>query len=194
MVSIKIEAVAFLPWWRLLPRTLPPLVSSLRQERIQAWGLITSLGCLFQNEDRMSYYTGTPDRNPSPLPCSRSDIRLAAAVASGAGGLLHHLCTHHPDVPTPSGHRDWSVLCCSCRHRQAVPGLAFSPSDLPPMKAEVGVGKFLPISTPSRWGDGPLAGPGLLKYQIYSIPKPSSLSRLQGQLSLCPKIVRNRTD
>lgn len=32
---------------------------------------------------------------PSPLPCSQSDIRLAAAVTDDAGGLLHHLFTHH---------------------------------------------------------------------------------------------------
>jgi len=32
---------------------------------------------------------------PSPLPCSQSDIRLAAAVTDDAGGLLHHLFTHY---------------------------------------------------------------------------------------------------
>jgi hypothetical protein len=56
----------------------------------------------------------TLQRNASPIgpahpPCSRLDIRLAAAVAGSAGGLLHHL--FHPS-PSRAG----SVCCCSCRH------------------------------------------------------------------------------
>lgn len=47
---------------------------------------------------------------PAHPPCSRLDIRLAAAVAGSAGGLLHHL--FHPS-PSRAG----SVCCCSCRHR-----------------------------------------------------------------------------
>jgi hypothetical protein len=40
-----------------------------------------------------------PFQNPSHLPCSQSDIRLAAAVTDDAGGLLHHLFTHHRRLP-----------------------------------------------------------------------------------------------
>jgi len=39
-----------------------------------------------------------PRKNPPHLPCSQSDIRLAAAVTDGAGGLLHHPFTHHREA------------------------------------------------------------------------------------------------
>jgi hypothetical protein len=61
--------------------------------------------------------------SPAHPPCSRLDIRLAAAVAGSAGGLLHHL--FHPS-PSRAG----SVCCCSCRRSTgpcpAAPVLAVS--------------------------------------------------------------------
>lgn len=67
---------------------------------------------------------------PSPLPCSQSDIRLAAAVTDDAGGLLHHLFTHHRQVQ-PEADPCWlvrSLLQLSSGF--TLPGLTVSSSDL----------------------------------------------------------------
>jgi hypothetical protein len=73
---------------------------------------------------------GYSSENPSHLPCSQSDIRLAAAVADDAGGLLHHLFTHHQQV-MPEALTCW--LVCSLLQLSSgfpLPGLAVSSSDL----------------------------------------------------------------
>jgi hypothetical protein len=50
-------------------------------------------------------------RSPAHPPCSRLDIRLAVAVASRAGGLLHHLLQPSlpPPRPSPLGGRGRNV-------------------------------------------------------------------------------------
>jgi len=94
---------------------------------------------------------------PSPLPCSQSDIRLAAVVTDDAGGLLHHLFTHY--------HGSYSLwLVGSLLQLSSGPNPAWThrPVTLPFLRMQrkrLGVGKFL-WENPS---DGPLACLSIVK-------------------------------
>jgi len=93
----------------------------------------------------------THSRNPPHLPCSQSDIRLAAVVTDDAGGLLHHLFTHDPQPrprgPAPVG---WFVLCCSCRQGHPCLDLLFHPVTWPAKGWESGSssGTEVPATVP----------------------------------------------
>jgi hypothetical protein len=86
-------------------------------------------------------------KDPPHLPCSQSDIRLAAAVTDDAGGLLHHLFTHHREavLVAPAFRLVRSLLQLSSG--VTLPGLTVSSSDLAPKG--LGVGKFLWASSPA---------------------------------------------
>ena len=95
--------------------------------------------------------SGLPTGSPPRLPCSQSDIHLAIAVTDNAGGLLHHLFTHHLQADPQRGWPDgWSVLCCSCRQGCPCLDLLFRPVTSPTKGRESGSssGTNVPATVP----------------------------------------------
>ena len=95
-----------------------------------------------------------PSTGPAHPPCSRLDVRLAVAVASRAGGLLHHLL--QPSPPTVPLSREaeegWGGAARSClllqlssQHTLLRPCLLFRTATI-----YLGVGKFLVWIAPER--------------------------------------------